>query len=173
VPAETFYPVTHYPFHEQGSWFDQRKDRFNRVTDFSGGFPRCSLLVRTRRGVSLRASICNWHAPASKRQRLPFWELAAGARAAVLSTFRGKPSPPPCPQGARAVSVEIGLKLPEIAAYFYRTTGGTEPVLDWLRSLPAWRPASNIRFGTATPMAASVCWPTKPRARSRGPISDL
>ena len=27
--------------------------------------------------------------------------------------------------------------LPEIPAYFYRTTGGTEPVLDWLRSLPA------------------------------------
>jgi hypothetical protein len=26
--------------------------------------------------------------------------------------------------------------LPEIPAYFYRTTGGTEPVLDWLRSLP-------------------------------------
>ena len=27
--------------------------------------------------------------------------------------------------------------LPEIKAVFYRTTGGTEPVLDWLRSLPA------------------------------------
>jgi phage-related protein len=27
--------------------------------------------------------------------------------------------------------------LPEIQAVFYRTTGGTEPVLDWLRSLPA------------------------------------
>jgi len=26
--------------------------------------------------------------------------------------------------------------LPEIKAVFYRTTGGTEPVLDWLRSLP-------------------------------------
>ena len=26
--------------------------------------------------------------------------------------------------------------LPEIPAFFYRTTGGTEPVLDWLRSLP-------------------------------------
>jgi phage-related protein len=26
--------------------------------------------------------------------------------------------------------------LPEIPAYFYRTTGGTEPVLDWLRGLP-------------------------------------
>jgi phage-related protein len=28
-------------------------------------------------------------------------------------------------------------RLPEIPASFYRTTGGTEPVLDWLRSLPA------------------------------------
>jgi phage-related protein len=27
-------------------------------------------------------------------------------------------------------------QLPEIKAVFYRTTGGTEPVLDWLRSLP-------------------------------------
>ena len=27
--------------------------------------------------------------------------------------------------------------LPEIPAYFYRTAGGTEPVLDWLRSLPS------------------------------------
>jgi phage-related protein len=26
--------------------------------------------------------------------------------------------------------------LPEIPAVFYRTTGGTEPVLDWLRALP-------------------------------------
>lgn len=26
--------------------------------------------------------------------------------------------------------------LPEIPAVFYRTAGGTEPVLDWIRSLP-------------------------------------
>jgi phage-related protein len=26
--------------------------------------------------------------------------------------------------------------LPEIPAFFYRTAGGVEPVLDWLRSLP-------------------------------------
>ena len=26
--------------------------------------------------------------------------------------------------------------LPEIPAFFYRTAGGPEPVLDWLRSLP-------------------------------------
>ena len=26
--------------------------------------------------------------------------------------------------------------LPEIPVFFYRTTGGAEPVLDWLRSLP-------------------------------------
>jgi phage-related protein len=28
-------------------------------------------------------------------------------------------------------------RLPEIPAFFYRTAGGAEPVLDWLRSLPA------------------------------------
>ena len=27
--------------------------------------------------------------------------------------------------------------LPEIPAFFYRTAGGAEPVLNWLRSLPA------------------------------------
>jgi len=27
-------------------------------------------------------------------------------------------------------------RLAEIPAYFYRTTGGAEPVLDWLRGLP-------------------------------------
>jgi len=27
-------------------------------------------------------------------------------------------------------------RLPEIPAYFYRTSGGAEPILDWLRSLP-------------------------------------
>ena len=27
-------------------------------------------------------------------------------------------------------------RLPEMPAYFYRTAGGAEPVLDWLRSLP-------------------------------------
>ena len=35
------------------------------------------------------------------------------------------------------------------------------------------RPAASIRFRTATPMAASVCWAAKPRARRRGPISAL
>ena len=33
--------------------------------------------------------------------------------------------------------------------------------------------AASIRFSTATPIAASVCWAAKPRARSRGPISAL
>jgi hypothetical protein len=42
----------------------------------------------------------------------------------------------------------------------------------WRRT-ESGRPAANIRFSTATPMAASVCWPAKPRARSRGPISNL
>jgi phage-related protein len=27
-------------------------------------------------------------------------------------------------------------RLPEMPAFFYRTAGGAEPVLDWLRSLP-------------------------------------
>ncbi len=35
------------------------------------------------------------------------------------------------------------------------------------------RPVAGIRFSTATPMAASVCWVAKPRARSRGPITAL
>ena len=35
------------------------------------------------------------------------------------------------------------------------------------------RPAASIRLSTATPIAASVCWAAKPRARSRGPISAL
>ena len=35
------------------------------------------------------------------------------------------------------------------------------------------RPAASIRFRTATPIAPSVCWAAKPRARSRGPISVL
>jgi hypothetical protein len=28
-------------------------------------------------------------------------------------------------------------RVAEIPAFFYRTTGGTEPVLDWLRNLPS------------------------------------
>jgi TolA-binding protein len=42
-----------------------------------------------------------------------------------------------------------------------------------LRRTDFGRPAASIRFSTATPMAASVCWPAKLRARSRGPISAL
>jgi hypothetical protein len=41
------------------------------------------------------------------------------------------------------------------------------------RRTESGRPAANIRFSTATPMVASVCWAAKPRARSRGPISAL
>jgi hypothetical protein len=33
------------------------------------------------------------------------------------------------------------------------------------------RPVASIRFRTATPVAASVCWAAKPQARSRGLIS--
>jgi hypothetical protein len=48
----------------------------------------------------------------------------------------------------------------------------------WRRT-ESGRPAANIRFSTATPMAASVCWAAKPRARktpvpSRGLVgSDI
>jgi CheY-like chemotaxis protein len=42
----------------------------------------------------------------------------------------------------------------------------------WRRT-ESGRPAANIRFSTTTPMAASVCWAAKPRARIRGPISNL
>jgi hypothetical protein len=35
------------------------------------------------------------------------------------------------------------------------------------------RPVAGIRFRTATPMAASACWATKPRARIRGPMRAL
>src|SRR5208283_3699619 len=45
-------------------------------------------------------------------------------------------------------------------------------MIRWLRT-ESGRPAASIRFRTATPMAASVCWAAKPRARSRGPISAL
>jgi hypothetical protein len=41
------------------------------------------------------------------------------------------------------------------------------------RQTASGRPAANIRFSTATPMAASVCWAAKPRARNRGPIRGL
>jgi hypothetical protein len=47
------------------------------------------------------------------------------------------------------------------------------------RQCQASRPRSaiiaiaSIRFWTATPVAASVCWAVKPQARSRGPISAL
>ncbi len=40
-----------------------------------------------------------------------------------------------------------------------------------LRRTESGRLAANIKFSTATPMAASVCWAAKPRARNRGPIS--
>src|ERR1700722_4237863 len=42
----------------------------------------------------------------------------------------------------------------------------------WRRT-ESGRPAANIRFSTTAPMAASVCWAAKPRARIRGPISNL
>ena len=45
-------------------------------------------------------------------------------------------------------------------------------MIGWRRT-ESGRPAANIRFSTATPIPASVCWAAKPRARNRGPISVL
>jgi hypothetical protein len=64
------------------------------------------------------------------------------------------------------------------ALVHFQTEGEMAPtpscyaVTGWRRT-ESGRPATNIRFSTATPMAASVCWAAKPRARSRGPISVL
>jgi hypothetical protein len=52
-------------------------------------------------------------------------------------------------------------------------TPGCYAVTGWRRRTESGRPATNIRFSTAPPMAASVCWAARPRARSRGPISVL
>jgi len=57
-----------------------------------------------------------------------------------------------------------GARWPSIPSC-YAMTG-------WRRT-ESGRPAANIRFSTATPMVASVCWAAKPRARRRGPISAL
>jgi hypothetical protein len=51
-------------------------------------------------------------------------------------------------------------------------TSSCYAVTGWRRT-ESGRPATNIQFSTATPMAASVCWAAKSRARSRGPISVL
>jgi phage-related protein len=45
--------------------------------------------------------------------------------------------------------------LPEIPAAFYRTAAGTEPVLDWLRSLP---PGDRRAIGT-DPATVQFGWP--------------
>ena len=46
--------------------------------------------------------------------------------------------------------------LPEIPAVFYRSTGGTEPVLDWLRGLP-----TDDRRAIGTDLATvQFGWPT-------------
>ncbi len=53
--------------------------------------------------------------------------------------------------------------LPEILAIFYRSTGGTEPVLDWVRSLPADdRRAIGADFATMQfgwPIGIPLCRP--------------
>jgi MFS transporter, MHS family, proline/betaine transporter len=65
-----------------------------------------------------------------------------------------------------------------VALVHFQTEGAMAPtpscyaVTGWRRT-ESGRPATNIRFSTATAMAASVCWAAKPRARGRGPISVL
>jgi hypothetical protein len=51
-------------------------------------------------------------------------------------------------------------------------TETTNAMTVWQRAEPG-RPASNIRFRTATATAVSLCWAAKPRARRRDPISIL
>jgi hypothetical protein len=69
--------------------------------------------------------------------------------------------------------------LHSLALGHFQTAGEMAPtpscyaVTGWRRRTESGRPATNIRFSTATPMAASVCWAARPRARSRGPISVL
>jgi hypothetical protein len=46
--------------------------------------------------------------------------------------------------------------LPEIPVIFYRTTGGAEPVLDWLRSLPA---ADRRTIGMDLATTVQFGWP--------------
>lgn len=57
------------------------------------------------------------------------------------------------------------MRLAEIPVVFYRTLGGTEPVLDWLRSLPA-----DDRRAIGTDLATvQVGWPLgMPLCRSLG-----
>jgi hypothetical protein len=74
--------------------------------------------------------------------------------------------------------VQTGYVGNTLALVHFQTEGEMAPTLScypmtgWRRT-ESGRPATNIRFSTATPMAASVCWAAKPRARRRGPISDL
>jgi hypothetical protein len=76
------------------------------------------------------------------------------------------------------LGLRSGGKVQTGALVHFQTEGEMAPppscyaVTGWRRT-ESGRPATNIRFSTATPMAASVCWAAKPRARSRGPISVL
>ena len=65
----------------------------------------------------------------------------------------------------------------EVAGFLLHSAGprrdDRDPKLlcdDRLATDRIYRPASKFRFSTATPMAASVCWPAKPR--SSQPRSD-
>jgi hypothetical protein len=78
---------------------------------------------------------------------------------------------------AAAENIQDDVEI-KVALVHFQTEGEMAPtpscyaVTGWRRT-ESGRPATNIRFSTATPMAASVCWAAKPRARSRGPISVL
>jgi len=48
-------------------------------------------------------------------------------------------------------------RLIEIPVYFYRTSGGVEPVLDWLRSLPS-EDRGAIGADLSTVQVVSAAW---------------
>src|SRR3954463_15594368 len=80
--------------------------------------------------------------------------------------------------GFHTLSAESVAVQRTVAVVHFRTKGEMAPtpscyaMTGWRRT-ESGRPAISIRFSTATPMAASVCWAAKPRARRRGPISVL
>ncbi len=87
--------------------------------------------------------------------------LVAPGRPARTDSFIQVPAAPDLDTGALPDGGREDPKIPSC----YAMTG-------WRRT-ESGRPVASIRFSTATPMAASVCWAAKPRARSRGPISNL
>src|SRR3954471_16062138 len=114
--------------------------------------------------------------------RLPSWQDLAVqlgvARGTVRSAYE-KLSAAQLIVASRATGTHVAARpsiAVRLALVHFQTEGELAPtpgcyaVTSW-RRMESGRPAASIRFSTATPMAASVCWAAKPRARSRGPIS--